>query len=132
MDNDNVNASGQPHRNLRAPLQYNPQYNVPASQWVSNKHASVANFFLESAMNGTFSMDSWGKIQGGLSYQAVDHGTLTPVDTMIFKSKKSTDPDEPGLIEALSSPQYEQWNKSITEKNHQFSIITDLRCNSEI
>ena len=44
-----------------------------------------------------------------LAYQSVDHGTLTPVDTAIFKVKKGTDPDEPGLIESLNSPQSEQW-----------------------
>ena len=40
---------------------------------------------------------------GMLAYQAVDYGTLTPVDTKIFKVKKGTDPYEPGLIEALIS-----------------------------
>ena len=61
-------------------------------------------------MGVTFSMNSWGEIQGVLSYQAVDNGTLNSAYTTIFKSKKGTDPDEPGLIEALSSPQSEQWN----------------------
>ena len=51
-----------------------------------------------------------------LSYQAVDHSTLTPVDPKIFKSQKGTEPDEPGLIEALSIPQYEQWTESMTEE----------------
>ena len=110
MDNDNGTESGQPRHNRRALTQYNPQSNVPDSQWVSNQHALVAKFVLDSDLDGTFSMDSWGEIQGVLSYQAVDHGALIPVYTTIFKSKKGTDPDEPGLIEALSSPQSEQWN----------------------
>ena len=49
-------------------------------------------------------MDSWGEIQGMLVYQAVNHGNLTHVDPTIFKAKKGTDPDELGLIEALSIP----------------------------
>ena len=49
-----------------------------------------------------------------LEYQAVDHGTLTPVDTTIFKSKRGTDPDEPGIIEELSSPQSQQYTKAMT------------------
>ena len=48
-----------------------------------------------------------------LAYQEVDHGTITPGDLTILKSKKGTDPDEPGIIEALSSPQSEQWTKSM-------------------
>ena len=51
-----------------------------------------------------------------LAYQAVYHGTLTPVYPTIFKVKTVTYPDEPGLIEALSSPQSEQWNKAITKE----------------
>ena len=116
MDNDNVTASGQPRRNLRSLTQYNPQSNVPSSQWVSYQHASVAEFFLDSALDGTFSMDSWGEIHGILAYQTVDHGTITPVDPTIFKTKTGTDPDEPGLIEALSSPQSKHWTKAMTEE----------------
>ena len=51
-----------------------------------------------------------------LAYQAVYHGTLTPVDPTILKSKKGTDPDEPGLVEALISPQFEQCTKAMTEE----------------
>ena len=52
-----------------------------------------------------------------LAYQEVDHGTITPGDLTILKSKKGTDPDEPGIIEALSSPQYEQWNEAMKEES---------------
>ena len=62
VDNNNGNASGLPHRNHRAPTQYNYQYNVPASQWMSDQHASVSEFVLDSTLYGTFSMDSWGEI----------------------------------------------------------------------
>ena len=105
MDNDNGTVPGRPRRNRRALTQYNPQYNVPVSQWVFNQHASVAEFVLDSALDGTFSMDSWGEIKGMLAYQTVDHGILTPVDTTISKYKKVT----------LSSHQYEQLTKSKTE-----------------
>ena len=77
-------------------------------------------------MNDTFSMDSWGKIQGMLAYQEVYPGTLTPVYPTIFKSKRGTDPDEPGLIEALSIPQYEQWNKFMKEE---ITNLVKLVCN---
>ena len=50
-----------------------------------------------------------------LEYQAVDNGTLTSVDPTIFKSNKGTDPDEPGILEALSSSQSEQWTEAMTE-----------------
>ena len=116
MENDNGTASGRPCRNYRGLIQYKPQSKVPTSQWVSNQHSSVAKFFLNSALVGTFSMDSWGEIQGILAYQAVDHGTPTPVDPTIFKDKKGTDPYETGLIEALSSPQHEQCTKAMTEE----------------
>ena len=59
-------------------------------------------------------MESWGEIQGMLAHQAKYDGTLTPVDPMILKYKKGTDPDEPGLIEAISSPRSEQWTKVMT------------------
>ena len=35
VDNDNGTASGLTQRNLRSLTQYNTQYNVPSSQWVS-------------------------------------------------------------------------------------------------
>ena len=57
-----------------------------------------------------------GEIQSMLEYQAVDHCTLTPVDSKIFKARKDMDPDQPGLIEALISPHSEQWNKYMTEE----------------
>ena len=98
MDNDNGNASSQTCRNRRAPTQYKLQYNIPASQWVSYQHTSVAKFVLDSALYGTFSMDSRGEIQGVLAYQEVDHGTLTLVDPTIFKDQKGADPDEPSLV----------------------------------
>ena len=105
MDNDNGTESGQPCHNRRALTQYNPQSNVPDSQWVSNQHALVAKLVLDSDLDGTFSMDSWGEIQGILAYQAVDNSTLTPVDTTIFKFKRGKDPYEPSFTEALSSTQ---------------------------
>ena len=43
-----------------------------------------------------------------LAYQAIAKGTITPVDPMTFKAQKGTDPDDPDLIEELSSPQSEQ------------------------
>ena len=55
---------------------------------MDNQQASVAEFVLACDMDSTFSMDSWGEIQGMLAYQAVDCGTLTPVDPTIFKAKK--------------------------------------------
>ena len=79
VDNDNGTASGQPRRNCRAPTKYNYKTNSPVSQWVKYQHASVAKFVLDSSIYGTFSMDSWGEIQGILAYQAVDNSTLTPV-----------------------------------------------------
>ena len=85
MDNDNGTASGQPCCNRRSAIQYNPQSNVTSIQWVSDKQASVADFFLDSALYGTFSMDSCIEIQGMLAYQALYNGTPTPVDTTIFK-----------------------------------------------
>ena len=88
MDNDYGTASGQPRCNRKSPTQYNHQSNVPSSQWVSDQHASVAKSVLEYALDGTFSMDLRGEIQGMLAYQALDHGTLTPVDPTIFKAKK--------------------------------------------
>ena len=51
-----------------------------------------------------------------LEYQAVDHGTLTFVDNTIPKSENGTDPNEHGLIEALSSPQSKQWTESMTKE----------------
>ena len=51
-----------------------------------------------------------------LAYQAVYHGIPTPIDPTIFKAKKGTDPDEHGLIEALSSYYSEQCTKSMTEE----------------
>ena len=51
-----------------------------------------------------------------LAYQAVHHVSLTPVYPTIFKAKNGKDPYEPGLIEALSSPQSEQWTDVITEE----------------
>ena len=60
VDNDNETASGQPCRNRRDLTKYNPQSNVPASQWVSDQQATVSKFVLDSAMDGRFSMDSWG------------------------------------------------------------------------
>ena len=51
-----------------------------------------------------------------LEYQAVDHGTLTPVDNTISKSQNGTDPNEHGLIDALSSPQSKQWTESMTKE----------------
>ena len=116
MDNDNGTASGRPCRNRRAPTQYNPQYNVPASQWVSNKQAAVAKYVLDSALGGIFSMDSWGEIRVVLAYQVVDRGTLTHVDTTIFTSQQGVYPYEPGLVEVLSIPQSEQWTKAMTEE----------------
>ena len=57
-ENYNRTASGLPCRKLRARRQYNPQSSIPSSQWVSNKYASVAEFLLDSTLDGTFSMDS--------------------------------------------------------------------------
>ena len=88
MDNDNGTASGQPCGNRRSAIQYNTQYNVTSSQWVSDQQALVANFFLDSALYGIFRMDSCIEIQGMLAYQALYNGTPTPVDTAIFKYKR--------------------------------------------
>ena len=114
VDKDKGTPTVQRHRNRRDLTQYNPQFNVPVVQWVSDQHASVARFVLDSALDGTFSMDSWGKIQEVLAYYVVDHGTLTPVDPTIFKAKKDTYPDEPGLIKELRIPQSQQWTKAMT------------------
>ena len=116
VDNYNRTASDRPRRNLRAPTKYNPQYNVPTSQWVSGQHASVAKLVLDSALGSIFSMDSWVENQGISAYQAVDHGTLTPVDPTIFKVQQGADPDELSLIDSLSIPQSEQWTKAMTEE----------------
>ena len=51
-----------------------------------------------------------------LAYQALNKGTLTTVDPTIFKAKMGIDPNEPSLIEALSSPHSEQWTKAMTEE----------------
>ena len=59
VDNNNGTASGRPRRNRRVLTQYNPQYNIHASQWVSNQQALVVKFFLDYALDGTFIMDSW-------------------------------------------------------------------------
>ena len=83
---------------------------------MDNQQASVAEFVLACDMDSTFSMDSWGEIQGMLAYQSVDHGNLTPVYPTIFKAEKVTYPDEPSLIEALSIPQSERWTESMTEE----------------
>ena len=133
MDNDNGTASGQPCRNRRATTQYNPQYNVPTSQLVSNQHGAIDKFVLNSALDGKLIMDSWGGNQGMLAYQAVVHVTLTPVDPTIFKAKNGIYPNETSLIEALSSPQSEQWTKSMTEeitnlvKRWTWDLIKNLR-----
>ena len=115
VNNNNGTASGWPCCNRRALTQYNPQYNVPTIQWVSDKQAFVAELFLKSNLGGTFIIDSWGKIKGTLSYQVVDHGTLTPVGSRIYKAKKFADPYDYGLVEALNIHQSEQWTKSMTE-----------------
>ena len=60
VDNDNGTASSRPHCKLRSPTYYNLQSNVSAIQWVSNKQASVAKLVLDSSVDDTFSMDSWG------------------------------------------------------------------------
>ena len=60
VDNDNGTALDQHRRNRRDPTQYNPQCNVPASQWVPDQHASVSRFVIDSSLYVTFSMDSWG------------------------------------------------------------------------
>ena len=51
-----------------------------------------------------------------LSYQELDHSNLTPVEHTLSKSKKGTDPYESVLIEAIISPQYEQWTKATPEE----------------
>ena len=91
-------------RPTRKPKRMDLQSHKPASQWVSDHTAAVA-----AIESGLFSADAWDEIQGMMACQAINHGTVFSAEPEVLKSQKRSSPDEPTLMEALSSPDSEEW-----------------------
>ena len=61
-------------------------------------------------------MNTWGDIQGTIAAQDVEYGSLLDISPAAFKAHKKLDPDQPGLLEALSGPESQQWSDAMDEE----------------
>lgn len=99
---------------------------MPASKWVSDQNALAAieddgnTHFAGAAFTAmaedTIGLDAWGGIQCLLAGQDVEYGTMLPIMPAALKAKKELDPDAPGLLEALASPESQQWSKAMDQE----------------
>ena len=112
-------------RSRKSPTLFNPQSGVPASKWKSDQKATVAaieedqGFMYEAFLadkTTNLSMNAWGDIQGMIAAQDVEHRSLLDISPATFKAHKKLDPDQPGLLEALSGPESQQWSDAMDEE----------------
>ena len=115
-DESNISATTSPgprrsSRTLKSRNFLDMQSHVPASQWQSDQAAAVA-----AIEGGLFTAEAWDEIQNMRACQAIIKGTLLTSEPSVLKAAKRHDPDEPTLMEALSSPESEEWNGAMTEE----------------
>ena len=72
---------------------------------------------LAAIESGVFSADAWDEIQCLLAGIDIDAGKmLSATEPAAMKAYKESNPDEPTLYEALSSPESEDWSEAMEEE----------------